>query len=297
MFRRSPSAFSLLLLVSANLTLVFGLEPTSTVAAPPLRMALTNNIFREVPESEAKQAKDALKTLVENQTKRPAEISIEEKVSKLATDLADGKLDYGVFLGHEFAWARQANPKLRPLLIAVAGDIRPTAHVIVRQDCQATGLAQLQGKICAIPKGSKGFTRLYLTRQCKSLQKTPQTLFSQVTVPANLEDALDDVVDGVVQVTVVDNTALEAFKRRKPGRAVKLKEIQKSEVFPSPVIAYHEGTMDEGNLAKTREDLLGANDDAEGKRFLTLWKLTRFDKVPEDFEKTLEACAKSYPAE
>jgi hypothetical protein len=59
---------------------------------------------------------------------------------------------------------------------------------------------------------------LYIERQCKAQGKSPATFLARLTTPGNLEEALDDVVDGVVQATVVDSLGWEAYKRRKPGR-------------------------------------------------------------------------------
>src|SRR5207244_6848780 len=56
-----------------------------------------------------------------------------------------------------------------------------------------------------------------------------KTFFPKITSPENTEDALDDVVDGVVQAAVVDRAGLEAYKRRKPGRFNRLKEVARSQ--------------------------------------------------------------------
>jgi len=268
-------------------------------ADPPenLRIGLSDSLFHEVPEAQAKQAVQSLQELVEQQTGRRTKSSVEKDVEQLAKKLADGKVDLVIFLGYEFAWAQQKNPRLRPLVIAVSGDHRMRAHLMAHQDCPATKLADLKTKPFALPKESRAHCRLYIDRQCKAQGKSPPTFFARLTTPDNLEEALDDVVDGVVQATVVDSFGWEAYKRRKPGRSAKLKEVQKSEVFPSPVVAYHTGAFDEPTLGRFRDDLLRANQDAEAQRLLTLWKLTGFTQVPDDYERTLTEIVKAYPPE
>ena len=116
-----------------------------------------------------------------------------------------------------------------------------------------------------------------------------------MTAPETLEDEIDDVVDGAVQATAVDTLALDAYKRRKPGRSSRLKEIQKSQLFPAPVIAYQPGAQDDATLARFRDDLVRTNQNADGQRLLNLWKLTGFEVVPDNYEKELTAIAKTYP--
>ena len=77
--------------------------------------------------------------------------------------------------------------------------------------------------------------RLFIQRQCEAYGKKPEAFFSKITPAENVEDALDDVVDRVVQVAVLDRVALEAYQRRKPGRFRRLKEVAHSPPFPPTV--------------------------------------------------------------
>jgi ABC-type phosphate/phosphonate transport system substrate-binding protein len=111
-----------------------------------------------------------------------------------------------------------------------------------------------------------------------------------------VEDALDDVVDGVAQVYVLDSVALDCYKRRKPGRFTKLRIVHSSEVFPAAVVAFRAGGLDEATLARFRDGMMNANRTTLGRQLMTLWKLTGFEQVPPDYEQTLTEIAKVYPA-
>src|SRR5437868_1938338 len=87
-----------------------------------LRIALTGRILQEVPEAKAKEATQSMQTLVETQTGHPNRLVVEQDVLKMADQLARNDLDFGIFLGFEFAWARQKDPKLVPLVVALIGD-------------------------------------------------------------------------------------------------------------------------------------------------------------------------------
>src|SRR5262249_34366871 len=132
-------------------------------------------------------------------------------------------------------------------------------------------------------------------RQCQANGKDPKTFFSRITSPTNYEDALDDVVDGVVQATVVDRASLEAYKRRKPGRFNRLKEVVHSQPFPPGVVAYYDGVLDQGPLRRFRDGLLNANRKEKGRTLLTLFRLSGFEPVPGDLEQVLAQTRKAYP--
>jgi hypothetical protein len=120
--------------------------------------------------------------------------------------------------------------------------------------------------------------------------------FSRVTKPATVEDALDELVDGTVEAVLVDGVALECYKKRKPGRFAKVKGIEKSGVFPAAVVAYRAGAVDKETLRRFQEGMTNARKSAYGRQLMTLWRMTGFESVPEDYEQTLKDVAKDYPA-
>jgi ABC-type phosphate/phosphonate transport system substrate-binding protein len=289
---------ALLLLAAASSPLLSAAkdEPAAKGRADLLRMGVSGSILRSVSDETAKEAKKALTSLIEARMGRPGEMIVEDDLEKLNAMLLEGKVELAVYVGYEFGWARQKHPKLQPLIIAASGDVHQHAFLMVRSDNKAENLAQLKGQALALPRETRSHCRLYLERQCQKLGKAPKDFFSEVTVPGSMEDALDDVVDGAVAATVVDGFSLASFKRRKPGRFAKLREVQKSEVFPSPVFAYQEGALTPATQKRYREDLLKSNDDPDSQRWLTLCRLSSLEAVPEDYERTLTEIVKVYPA-
>jgi len=67
-------------------------------------------------------------------------------------------------------------------------------------------------------------------------------------------------------------------------------------VFPAAVVAYRPGILDEATLKRFREGMMNANRTILGRQMLTLWKLTAFEEVPQDYEKVLSEILKTYPA-
>src|SRR5262249_7110202 len=147
----------------------------------------------------------------------------------------------------------------------------------------------------ALPRGVREHCRLFLERHCQSNGKETPRFFAEISAPASVEEALDDVVDGVVHAAVVDGVALDCYHKRKPRRFAQLKELTKSESFPPTVIAFRKGGLDDATLSRFRESLLSAKTTPRGRQVLQITKLTGFEPVPKDYEKTLVAIGKAYP--
>jgi ABC-type phosphate/phosphonate transport system substrate-binding protein len=258
-----------------------------------LLIGSSGSLTKELPRSKVEAANDALKKLILDETGFKSDLVVTGGLDKLEADMKSGKLHLGLFQGYEFAWAQKNNPNLKALAIAVNQYPKLVLSVVAKSDSQATDLAAFKGQVLAMPVVSLDHGRVFVAKTAGD--KKPAEFFSKVTVPETIEDALDDVVDGIAQATVVDQVALDAYKRRKPGRFTKLKEVQKVD-FPSPVVVYQEGVLDKATLNKFRDGVLHAKKSAEGRRVLDLWKLTGFEQVPERHDEELAAVVKAYPA-
>jgi hypothetical protein len=85
------------------------------------------------------------------------------------------------------------------------------------------------------------------------------------------------------------------FTHRKPGRAAHLTSLAVSEIFPSGVIAYNPGRLDEDTLQRFRNGMTNAKENIMGRQMLMLWKLTSFEPVPEDYGTICANIIKHYP--
>jgi len=214
----------------------------------------------------------------------------------LTDKLAKGALDLGVYQGFEYAWAQEKQSDLKPLAVAVNVYTYPVAYVVTNRTNKAQSFRDLQGQSLAIPATGQRFLNLFVEREIPAAaKKPPDSFFSKITTPEEIEDALDDTVDGVVQAMVVDRAALEAFKRRKPARFKNLKEVAHSQPFPPPLVAYYGKNLDEATLERLRSGLLDANRKEKGETLLTLFRFTGFILPPSDFDNVLAETRKTYP--
>jgi ABC-type phosphate/phosphonate transport system substrate-binding protein len=259
-----------------------------------LRIGASGSLTGEGKEKE-KGARESLKGFIKDETGFKNEILRQKSWRELADKMVKKQLHLGVFQGYEFAWAQEEHPDLKPLAIAVNVYRYPVAYVVVKRTNPAKNFAGLQGQSLSLPSGGEAFLRLFVDRECQTFGKKADAFFSKITTPDNVEDALDAVVDGKVQVSVADRASLEAYKRRKPGRFKQLREVAQSQPFPPPVVAYYDAVLDQATLDRFRQGLLSASSKERGQTMLTLFRLTGFETVPEDFGKVLAATRKAYP--
>ncbi len=244
-----------------------------------------------------KAAMDTLREYIKDETGLNNEIARQKDWQDLADKLARGELQLGVFEGYEFAWAQEKKPDLKPLALAVNVYTYPVVYVVAKRDDAAKDFAGLKGHTLAIPDTGQAFLRLFVDRQSDAAGKKAEGFFGKIATPDNVEDALDDCVDGKVQAVAVDRAALEAFKRRKPGRFKQLKDVAHSGPLPPAVVAYYGSNLDEATLRRFKDGLLGASKKERGQTLLTMFHLTGFQEPPEDFAKVLAETRKTYPPE
>lgn len=260
-----------------------------------VRIGLVGSMFRDTPEPLIQVMIRPLKSLLEGQTGVTGQVIPGADAETLGRQLKDDQVQLGIFHGFEFAWARLKNPGLKPLLIAVHERRFLTALLVVRKDCPAADPADLHGKVVALPRLSREHCRMFLERRCTRPGCTAKKSFAEVTAPADIEDALDAVVDGQAAAAIVDGVGMQGYAREKPGRARKLRTLRESEPFPCAVVAYQPGVLDEGLLERFRDGMIAAKASPRGRQLLDMCRISSFETVPADYEQMLNDIAKAYP--
>jgi ABC-type phosphate/phosphonate transport system substrate-binding protein len=260
-----------------------------------IHIGIMATFYRDHPEEDVKVTVDSLRDLMLMQTGFKGDPIKVSGVEQLADDLMKDKMQLGVFFGHEFAWIHEKFPDLKPLLIVVNQISYQRCYIFVTKAKNYHTFPQLKGKSLAMPAHTPEPCHLFFDRQCQNLGMDPEKSFSKVSHPDNVEAAIDDVADGLVDAVIVDEMALNSYKRRKPGRFDRLKEVIKSHQFPAAVVAYQPKRWNDADLKTIRNALLDAHKNPEGRQLLTLWRLTGFEPVPDDYDKTLKAILETYP--
>jgi ABC-type phosphate/phosphonate transport system substrate-binding protein len=240
-------------------------------------------------------AVDALESLLKDETGFDVKIHHQSSWRPLADKMTKGELTLGILRGYEFAWASESHQHLKPLVIAVNGHRHSVVSVVTRRDNPANDFAGLQGQSLSIPNTGQRDSRFFIDRSCRANGKGPEKFFSKISSPHNVVDALDDVVDGQVQATVVDQEVLDAYKQLKPGRFEQLKVVARSQPLPPTVVAYDDRALDEATVRQVRDGLVGAAVKEKHQMTLALFHWTGFEQVPADFDQALAKTRQTYP--
>lgn len=276
------------------------------MAAPPvaggkgtgLQIGVSGSLFRDKPAQLLQFAVVPFKRYMSTQAGVAGDISFSDDANALTRQLTEKQVQFGVFHGFEFAWARQEHPELKPLVLAVKKPREQRAILVVRQAETAESMADLKGRALAMPKGTREYCRLFVERTCKAGPGGCQwdSHFGKVESPASTADALDGVAQGKFDAAITDTATLESYKQVRPKMWPKLKELQRSDPFPPAVLAYHEGDVDQQTIDNIRRSLMAAHTCADGKSLLAIWDLAKFEAPDNEYDAHLERIAKTYPA-
>jgi ABC-type phosphate/phosphonate transport system substrate-binding protein len=282
-------------LVAAIVGIPLALADARQAKVDVLHIGTSGNLTPEKQGQREKGAMESLKGFIKDETGFENDITRQKDWQELVDKMAKGQLQIGVFQGYEFAWAQKDHSELKPLALAVNVYRYPIVYIVTNKDDPAKDFAGLKGHALGLPDTGQPFLRLFVEREAKAQGTDLKDFFSKIIADHGVEDCLDDAVDGTDQAVAVDRAALEAFKQRKPGRFSKLKQVVKSPPLPPVVIAYYDKALDEATIKRFRESLLNAGKSEKGKTMLTLFHLSGFDPLPDDFDKVLTDTRKEFP--
>jgi ABC-type phosphate/phosphonate transport system substrate-binding protein len=273
-------------------------DPAHTQEKKPpekVKIGMAASLFRDASQSTIDTMMPTFQSLVRNQTGMEADILKIDNINELGKQLHDGQIRLGVFHGFEFAWVQQKYPDLRPLVIAINRHRILHAYLVVREDSKAANLADLKGKVLALPGKTREHCLLFLQRECQDLKTDAKDFFGKIVRHDSIEDALDDILRDKVQAALVDGVALDLYDQVKPGCFARLKVLKKSVPFPANVVAYRQGAIDAATLAKFRSGMITASETERGKELMLKFRLTSFEGITKDYEQSLAAIFKAYP--
>ena len=255
-------------------------------------IGMPGTLFQGMPKWIITAGAEPFKKMMKEQTGLAGTIHFPTDALMLADQMKEGKVQLGVFQGHEFAWARNKNPDLMP--IAVAVPMQPVqSFCLVKWDCKAKNIGDLKGEKISLPPVHRDYCELFLARQ-KDLHMKGAKFAGQIDADV-ATNAIQDVIDDKAGCTIVDGATWHFFQKVFPGAAENLKVLCESEVFPNACIAIQKSELDDKTIEKFRKAMLNAQNDTIGRPMLTTWKLTGFAKVPDNYEQQIKTIGKTYP--
>jgi ABC-type phosphate/phosphonate transport system substrate-binding protein len=259
-----------------------------------LKIGIPQSVFRDVPPALLHVAGSTFKDIMKSQTGLDGEVTTDADALTIARSIDAGKLHLGVFLGHEFAWAKDKYPDLVPLVCSVPRPREVQAYLLVRWDCKAAHLGDLKGGKLALATGTRDHARLFFER--RKAAEMGGGGFSSTVKAASVHDAIHQVIDGEADVTVADHAAWNYYQKLYPGGSQNIRVLSRSEVFPPTVIACKSGALPDETIKRLREGLLTAHQGSRAAKVMNLIKVEKFEEIPADYDDALKACLKAYPA-
>jgi ABC-type phosphate/phosphonate transport system substrate-binding protein len=264
--------------------------------AAPLKVGMTRSFFHDMSPLLIETVTEPFVTIMRETAGLPGKLVLGGDAFAVAQQLSDKTLQLGVFHGFEFAWVQKKYPELRPIMVAVNNEQPLRAFVLVPKSSATKTFADLKGKDLAVPKRTKEHCRYFVERLSRGAGAADtKAFFSKVLHGASVETTLNELAAGKIQSAVVDATGLDFYKDLNPGRFAKLRVLAQSEVFPSMVIAYRQGGLDDPTLAKVRNGLRETGKSETGRDMLKTWNLTSIEPVPANFVEVLAASLKTFP--
>ena len=258
-----------------------------------LHIGLPKTLFRGFPDNALNLANKPFQRLIQDQIGMPGNVLNAPNAMEMAKQLDAGEIQLGVFHGFEFAWAQARYPQLEPLVVALPMVRDIHVYLVVAANSKITSAADLKGKSVGLPADCKDHILVYWDKVIQTEVGGKKACTVQKSISA--KEALEDVIDGQIQATLVDSASFLAFQADRPGRAKKLRILQKSDLFPPAVIAYRKGTMDDDVLKRCREGLIGASNNPRATFMLSLIKLDGFGRLPANYDQQLKKTLQLYP--
>jgi ABC-type phosphate/phosphonate transport system substrate-binding protein len=229
--------------------------------------------------------------LIEKRTKLNAQFHVIRGMPSLIKNFQDRKIQMAVMHCWEYGWLRAKVENCRPLIAAVQDTLTLKAEVLVRNDCTAKSLADLKGQRLAVPERPQAHVIFFVER---AVGHNVEKYFQKQEVK-NTDDAIEAVIDGTAQTTVVGNAALDVYRERKPGRFKRLRVLEESMAFPPTVIVYSVFESNDETMKTFRESLFSADQTAEGRQTLNLWRISGFQDPPKEYDAQVAEVIKRYP--
>ena len=279
------------------LALGMPMSAAERVEPDPVTIGMVQTLFTDVPQPIINLLMPPFRGLMKEFTGLNGQIQPGGDAFDVARALQEDRVQLAVFHGVEYGWAKQKFADLQPLMVAVYKHPHMRAHLVVKGDSPITDVAELKGKSCGIPFRSREHCRLFMEKQSlTSGQCDPKSFFSQVTRPMSAEGAMDDVLMGKLGAAIVDDVLWNNYRDVKPGCFKRLRILKTSEVFPTAVVVYKQGSLSDATLEKFRSGMMNANRNEKGRELMNLWKISAFELVPADYAATLANIVEAYPA-
>lgn len=283
------------------LLLIYGTQVPNAIAengSDTIKIGFSSSAFVNIPKTDLKIAVGVLAKKVAAKTFNSVETRIYESSAEMENDLKVKKLDLLALTTDEFIQLK-SRTHLEPAVIAVAGNSREMELLLlVRKDSNLNGVADLKGRIIALPAKDVQYGVIHRTWIETLVMKegggTLEKFFSSYKETSSAAQAIMPVFFRKAAACVVSKQAFEISAELNPQLSKELKPIAQIGRLAGGLMVFRKDVSDV-TKQKTKRVLLDLEKDQEGRQLLMLFHLTRLHPFqPEDLRGTSALFAEHY---
>ena len=215
--------------------------------------------------------------------------------SDIVKRLDTEELNLAVLGGLEYAWLKASYSNLIPLVTAYTLGVRMKACVVVCEESQDKTLMDLQGDSISLPRRLKRHNYVYLHHAIQKHGGTPDGFFDRVETPTDSDEGIESVIAKRVDAILLDCDSWKAYQERKATRSKKLRVLEQSGAFPTPVVLYNRSHWKTRDILLLRVALCTAHHRPYSRQMLNLWGVNKLVLPGREYQHVLEEVLKEYP--
>ncbi|GEA18502.1 phosphate/phosphite/phosphonate ABC transporter substrate-binding protein [Moorella sp. E306M] len=163
----------------------------------------------------------------------------------------------------------------------VGGQAKYASYIIVPKSSPVQDFAGLKGRRFAFSDPMSMSGRLVPLYYIQQKGERPETFFQSYIFTYSHDKSIRAVADGIVDGAAVDSLVYEAFAKKHPEIAAKVKIIQSSDDFASPPVVVRPG-LEPALKAKVREAFLQMDKKENGRKILNELGIERFIPINDE---------------
>lgn len=213
----------------------------------------------------------------------------------VAKRLKDEHTNLCVLEGIEYAWFKAEYPELVPLVTAFTTDVKMKGCVAVADENPAKTLLDLKGKSLCITERLPHHTSVYLHNALEKRGAKPKGFFKPSSTPANSDEGIESVIDGKVDAILLDFDSWKGYQELKPGRAKKIRVLDQSIEFPTPVVLYQKSCWNKAEILVLELALCSAHEKPYSRQLFNCWGISKFVPCGARYRRVVDSVLSEIP--
>ncbi|QGP93291.1 putative phosphite transport system-binding protein PtxB [Neomoorella glycerini] len=258
----------------------------------PLRLAAAPVISPE----EGYQAYTDLARYLEDYLEYPVEFITRQTYAEVNLLMNSGDIDIAFICTYAYVKGQRDFGMELVAASEVGGRAKYASYIIVPKSSPVKDFAGLKGRRFAFSDPMSMSGRLVPLYYIQQKGERPETFFQSYIFTYSHDKSIRAVADGIVDGAAVDSLVYEAFAKKHPDIAAKVKIIQRSDDFASPPVVMRPG-LDPALKAKVREAFLQMDRKENGRKVLNELGMERFTAINDEAYNSVREIARKvgYP--